>query len=102
MRVFLIRHPRPLIDPGVCYGRLDIECEDPSPVAKKLKDILPEGAPVFSSPLRRALRLATAISPEVRVDARLAEIDFGAWEGKRWDSIDPELLDAWAKDILGF
>ncbi|MDR1163528.1 MAG: alpha-ribazole phosphatase family protein [Candidatus Accumulibacter sp.] len=102
MRVFLIRHPRPSIAPGLCYGRLDVDCEDPFPVAEKLKGRLPEGARVFSSPLRRARRLAEALAPEITVDARLAEIDFGEWEGKAWDSIDRKQLDAWARDLLGF
>jgi alpha-ribazole phosphatase len=102
MRVFLIRHPKPLIPPGICYGRLDIDCEDPLPIVKKLEDRLPSTTQVYSSPLRRARRLAEALSSEVRIDSRLSEIDFGAWEGKHWDSIDPKLLDAWARDILDF
>ena len=29
MPLFLIRHPRPLIESGVCYGRLDVEADNP-------------------------------------------------------------------------
>ena len=102
MQVFLIRHPEPLIDPGICYGRLDVDCVDPSPLAGRLKPLLPPDAPVFSSPLRRARRLAEALDPRARLDGRLAEIDFGAWEGRPWDRIDRAALDAWAADALGF
>jgi len=63
---------------------------------------LPCGIPIFSSPLRRARQLAEALSPKVIVDDRLSEIDFGAWEGRRWDEIDRSQLDAWAGDVLGF
>ena len=102
MQVFLIRHPRPLIEAGVCYGRLDIDCEDPLPVAARLKAILPPGIPVISSPLRRARRLAEALADQVRIDERLAEINFGDWEGKRWDDIERKAIDAWATDVSGF
>ena len=57
---------------------------------------------VYSSPLRRALKLANALSTDVRVDARLSEISFGEWEGKRWDEIDRREVDAWAADVLGY
>jgi alpha-ribazole phosphatase len=104
VRVFLIRHPPPLIDPGVCYGRLDVGCRDLDRVAADLHSRLPADLAVHSSPLRRALRLAWALSPQapVCVDPRLAEIDFGAWEGRRWDDIAREEIDAWAADVSGF
>jgi alpha-ribazole phosphatase len=104
VRVFLIRHPPPLIEPGVCYGRLDVDCRDLGRVAADLRFRLPAGLSVYSSPLRRALRLARELSPQapVRVDPRLSEIDFGAWEGRRWDDIAREEIDAWAADVLDF
>ena len=100
MQVFLIRHPRPLVEPGLCYGRLDVDCEDPQPVAARLR--LPPGTTIFSSPLRRARRLAEALDPCFRLDARLAEIDFGDWEGRRWDDIDRAAIDDWAADVLNY
>ncbi len=102
MQVLLIRHPRPLIDAGVCYGQLDVDCEDPLPIAERLRSQLPPGTPVITSPLRRARRLAEALAPTVAIDARLSEINFGAWEGKRWDDIARDELDAWAADVLNF
>lgn len=100
MRIFLIRHPRPLIAGGVCYGRLDVDCEDPEPVAAALA--LPPGTPVVCSPLRRARRLAEALDPMATVDARLAEIDFGDWEGQPWSDLPREAIDAWAADVLHY
>ena len=102
MQVFLIRHPRPLIEPGLCYGRLDVDCEDPLPIAASLKLRLPADTPLVASPLRRARRLAEALDPDARIDERLSEINFGDWEGRPWDEIDRAVLDRWAADVLHF
>lgn len=102
MRVYLIRHPRPLIAPGICYGQLDVDCEDPAPLAAQIRRVLPAGTPIISSPLLRARKLAAALDAEIRIDARLAEINFGKWEGQAWSEIDRSALDAWAADVLGF
>ena len=102
MQVFLIRHSRPLIRTGICYGQLDVDCEDPAPIAVRLQACLPTGTPVISSPLRRARRLATALDPEAGIDERLSEINFGAWEGLAWDTISRTALDDWAADVLHF
>ena len=104
----LLRHPRPVLPPGgICYGRLDLELQ-----AGWQADVdalaLPRlaGAIVWSSPSRRcadpAHRLAARLGLEVRHDARLRELDFGAWEGLAWDRVPREALDQWAADLLGF
>lgn len=102
MRLHLIRHPRPLIEAGLCYGRLDVAGEAPEVVAAALQASLPEGLPVWSSPLRRCLDLARCLNAEPRIDARLAEMDFGRWEGQAWDVIPRLELDAWAADVAGY
>ena len=106
MPLFLIRHPRPLIESGVCYGQLDVEAEDPARLADQLAARLPARIPIICSPLRRARVLAEALGKRldapVHDDPRLREIDFGNWEGQRWEAIDRALLDAWAADILYF
>lgn len=53
---------------------------------ERLRTLLPEGAPVTSSDLRRASATADAIAaggarPRLAPDARLREIDFGDWDG---------------------
>jgi len=105
VQVFLIRHPRPLVEAGVCYGSLDVDCADPEPIASRLKPMLPKATRIYSSPLRRARRLAECLSSgmgNVQIDPRLGEIDFGEWEGRRWDQIERCQIDAWASDVLGF
>lgn len=106
MQVFLIRHPPPCVEAGICYGRLDLDCADPAPYAAALHPLIPPGTLIFSSPLRRARRLAEALAQaleaDLRLDDRLREIDFGAWEGQRWDAIARPEIDAWAADVLGY
>jgi alpha-ribazole phosphatase len=102
VQVFLIRHPRPLLAAGVCYGQLDVDCEDPLPVASRLRPLLPNDTRVIASPLRRTRSLAEALHPAPIFDARLMEINFGDWEGKQWADIDRKLIDAWAADLLNF
>jgi alpha-ribazole phosphatase len=103
VRTFLIRHPKPDIDTGICYGRSDLGlAEDPVARAKALCPLLPVDAPLWSSPLRRCLALARALRAEPVIDERLAEMNFGAWEMRRWDDIPRHEIDAWAADPLGF
>ena len=102
MQLFLIRHPRPLLAAGICYGQLDVAAQDAQPIAERLRALLPADTPVIASPLLRARRLAEALHPQPRYDPRLCEIDFGEWEGQAWDQIDRRLLDAWAADVLHF
>jgi alpha-ribazole phosphatase len=103
MRLFLIRHPAPAVAPGTCYGRSDLPlADDPAAVAKALRGLLPQRAPLYSSPLRRCSELAELLHPAPHLDPRLVELDFGEWELQPWDAIDRAALDAWAADPLHF
>ena len=99
MILHLIRHPRPLVAAGICYGRLDLEAENATALAASLRAELPTDLPVWRSPLSRCRALAEALHPQPLIDARLAEMDFGAWEGRSWDTIPRAELDAWAADV---
>lgn len=103
MRLYLIRHPRPDVAEGICYGQTDLPLAEPAiEVAARLRPQLPAGLPVYSSPLRRCLELAVELHPRPRFDERLREMHFGAWEMQAWDDIGRAALDAWAADPLHF
>ncbi|MBL8488688.1 MAG: alpha-ribazole phosphatase family protein [Rhodocyclaceae bacterium] len=103
MKIFLIRHPRPEVPDGTCYGRTDLGlAEDPVACADRLRGLVPAGLPVWSSPLSRCLRLAEALHPAPRIDPRLVEADFGAWEMSPWKAIGRQAIDGWAADPLHF
>ena len=103
MDLYLIRHTRPQVEAGVCYGRLDVPlppggAEERNAVAARM----PQVDAVWTSPLARCRMLADAIGTHTgvtpREDARLRELAFGAWEGRRWDSLDRTETDRWAAD----
>lgn len=103
MQVVLIRHPRPRVAGGVCYGASDLPLAEPAiDAALRLRPLLDPTAPVFTSPLRRCAELAAHLATEPTIDARLAELDFGDWEMRPWDAIGAVALDTWAADPFGF
>ena len=106
MRLLLVRHPRPEVDPGLCYGSSDVAV--PEQEVTQVRDTLaamglPGALPIYASPLRRCASLARALdASNVQFDARLAEMDFGAWELRSWDAIARPEIDAWAADLLHY
>ena len=104
MQVALVRHPPVQIAPGVCYGRLDLElrAEAAADVARIVSDLRGGFAHVWTSPARRCLAVAQALASAPVVDARLLELDFGAWEGMAWDIVPRAALGRWAADPVGF
>ncbi|SHH73315.1 histidine phosphatase family protein [Massilia sp. CF038] len=104
MRLHLVRHLAPQVAKGVCYGRTDLAVDPTLEAASltALRQMLPSAVPVYTSPLRRCASLATALQPLARVDPRLAELDFGAWEMQRWDDIARADIEAWAADLVHY
>lgn len=98
----MVRHTSVSVPPGTCYGRTDVGLA-PSfrREAAEVAERLPVGPfdAVFTSPLERCVRLAGLCghSDAVR-DGRLAEMDFGEWEMRRWETIDDPRLQAWFDD----
>jgi alpha-ribazole phosphatase len=104
--LILLRHTRPVGSDGVCYGATDLALGgDLAAEARRLAVQLPAVTAILSSPLQRCLRLAEGLGAArglaVAADARLAELDFGRWEGLRWDRVPRDELDAWAADLTG-
>ena len=100
--LYLVRHAQPLIAPGICYGATDMPADDATTrqAALEIARQLPQGTRLLSSPLRRCLQLTDQLlrqRPDLSAatDARLVEIDFGCWEGRRWDDIPKHAIDQW-------
>ena len=101
MSLYLIRHARVGCAPGLCYGQLDVPladsfAEDARAVGETLAAQFPNGLPpVWSSPSLRCRRLADALNVPYRTDARLLELNFGAWEGRTWHELDSPEARHW-------
>lgn len=95
----------PIAAAGRCYGRLDLAAavDDGGLLARLVQT---GAATVWSSPASRCLALARPAAERLgvalRVDERLQELDFGAWEGLLWEAIPRADLDRWAADPVGF
>ena len=111
--LWIVRHAQPLVAAGVCYGRTDMAADPQATLsaARRLVAALSlqsvRTVQIVSSPLQRCTQLANAVQQltpawTVTVDARLAEMDFGAWEGQLWAEIDPAELQAWTADFADY
>ena len=49
-----------------------------------------------------AQRVAAVTGAQVVVDDRLAELDFGSWEGRLWSEVPRAEIDAWSQEFLDF
>ena len=107
MRLWLLRHAPVDAAPGTCYGATDLTAlaEATQAAAASVAPLLSASMALHSSPLQRCSALAGAIAglrrelPPFQFDARIAEMDFGAWEGRPWSAIDRTDFDAWLSDF---
>lgn len=102
MEIHLLRHIEPDFEKGVCYGQLDVPIpSNYKEIHKSIIESLPNDYDaVFSSPLTRCRLLAEQISNNVIFDDRLKEVNFGNWEGKRWDNINQTDLNKWMENYI--
>lgn len=97
-----------------CYGRSDWPaCPTHTRTAAERwqeahcqRDGFPHHRPlrIRCSPLQRCELLTQSfkdlgLSFVLKIDVRLAEIDFGEWEGRLWQDLPHTELDAWAADF---
>ncbi len=100
--LWLVRHGRPALPTGVCYGKTDVMADErhTDAIAHELAGDIPPQATLLSSPLQRCRALAAALHqlrPDLSfsIEPGIAEFDFGCWEGWRWAAIPKSALDAW-------
>jgi alpha-ribazole phosphatase len=104
-RLTLIRHTTTVTVPGRCHGggsELPLAPTFPTEAAALHQEIPSPITHFHTSHLKRCRLLAGKLSPDAdwKVDARLAEIHFGDWEGKLWDNLTGPELDAWMQDYV--
>ncbi len=107
MRLWLVRHGRVVLQPGLCYGASDVPADaaHTQAVAAALATRLPTSAKLWASGLARARQMADAVRAQrpdlgaAQPDVRLNEMHFGQWELQRWEAIPRNAFDAWMADF---
>ncbi|MDO5624880.1 MAG: histidine phosphatase family protein [Pseudomonadota bacterium] len=104
--LWLARHAPVLAPPGLCYGALDLPADTAATrqAAQALAQQLPQGLAVRASKLQRCELFAQELQAmradlQSQPDARLREMDFGAWEGRPWADIARADVDRWMNDF---
>ncbi|GLS89641.1 alpha-ribazole phosphatase [Psychromonas marina] len=131
LNIYLIRHTKPLIATGTCYGQLDCPVSDDyeqqlAKISGCFKD--KKITAIYSSPLQRCSLLAEDLAKvhlnkgatllqsnhaqasyvqsthkqSVIYDKRFKEINFGDWEGEKWNDIARIKIDEWNENRLYF
>ncbi|MDM0112526.1 histidine phosphatase family protein [Variovorax sp. J22R133] len=102
----MLRHGKVDCASGLCYGASDVSVSAAltRAIAKRVAPDLPANVEVFASPLSRCSQLAVALEAlrpdlQTQFDTRIAEMDFGAWEGRLWDEIGRDEFDAWIREF---
>ncbi len=92
MKLFVIRHTKVDVNPGICYGQSNVGVarsfhSEKEKVEKEISDTHFDA--IFSSLLFRCKTLAESLfsSDKIVFDERLKELNFGDWELKKWDEI---------------
>lgn len=113
LKLRLIRHPKPQVAAGICYGSTDLLAEDEA-LAAQLQHCLALEPPeiLLSSPLVRCAALSHSLAhrpdsaqqawPMPIIHAHLAEMHFGEWEMRPWAEIPRDQINAWVADISGY
>ncbi|SBS26682.1 Phosphoserine phosphatase 1 [Marinomonas aquimarina] len=106
MKLLLVRHPKPDVPKGQCYGQADVPIvadwqQDAEAIRIWLRQQFPQHSwQFYHSPLQRTRLLAHALHPDsIPVDA-LKEVDFGTWERRLWSDIPKVDIDAWLDNLV--
>jgi alpha-ribazole phosphatase len=107
MKLWLLRHARVVLPPGLCYGASDVAADETltRAGAQAIAPLLPAGLPVRVSDLLRAQQMHRALLDhrhdlgEAVTDPRIREMDFGDWEQVAWDAVPRAAFDTWMADF---
>lgn len=109
MKLFLLRHTSLDIGLDTFYGQTDVDVsptfEDEVKIIKKkiiAEEIDMRKIKVFSSPLKRCLKLTQQLTQNYEIDDRIKEMNLGDWEMKKMDSIPDDKKKEWENNLLTF
>ena len=101
MDIYLIRHTKTNMKPGICYGISDVGLSDSfydevKIVKNKLSGL--KNLEIISSPLKRCYALSKElVNKPFITDSRISEMNFGDWELQDWNNIMTQNGDLYKK-----
>jgi alpha-ribazole phosphatase len=109
MKLFFLRHTSLNVEIDVFYGQTDLDVsdrfeEEVKLIKKKIKNfnIDTNYIKVYSSPLKRCIKLTNKLTKNYIVDERIKEMNLGDWEMKKMSSISKKEKLDWENNLLSF
>ena len=109
MKLFFLRHTSLNVEIDVFYGQTDLDVsdrfeEEVKLIKKKIKNfnIDTNHIKVYSSPLKRCIKLTNKLTKNYIVDERIKEMNLGDWEMKKMSSISKKEKLDWENNLLSF
>lgn len=101
--LILLRHGQTSANAqALLQGRIDLPLDDVGQQqAQKCGDFLRMSFPdatVIASPLLRAVQTASQISPDITIDERFIELDYGQWDGLALADVPQNQWAQWRQD----
>jgi alpha-ribazole phosphatase len=104
MEIYLVRHTTPNVIKGTCYGQTDLDVTETfAQEVMNTKEFLPLNIQsVYSSPLQRCTKLASALFPDhtLQLHNDLMELNCGDWEMQLWNDIPKTEIQPWMDDFI--
>ena len=109
MRLFFLRHTSLKVAIDVFYGQTDLDVSDNFDeeviiIKKKILsfNIDTGSIKVYSSPLKRCIKLTNRLTKNFIIDERIKEMNLGDWEMKKMTSIPEREKLEWENNLLSF
>ena len=109
MKLFFLRHTSLNVEIDVFYGQTDLDVsdrfeEEVKLIKKKIKNfnIDTNYIKVYSSPLKRCIKLTNKLTENYIIDERIKEMNLGDWEMKKMSSISKKEKLDWENNLLSF
>ena len=109
MKLFFLRHTSLNVEIDVFYGQTDLDVsdrfeEEVKLIKKKIKNfnIDTNYIKVYSSPLKRCIKLTNKLTKNYIVDERIKEMNLGDWEMKKMSTISKKEKLDWENNLLSF
>ena len=109
MKIYFLRHTTLDIEDNIFYGQTDVDVSsnftnEVSIIKKKIDEesINLKKLSIISSPLKRCVKLATALQLPFKIDSRIKELDLGEWEMKLMSTIPKVEIKKWQENLMEY